>query len=227
MCDSTQLKSNGGRNFQADILCRLDRTIRKTIPACGEEVQALQFLGATRSMNNLIEVCKNSIESAYLDSMDRKLSISIVLVIGAVMFTVSLFAVVVMELDFTKTSPATSPTVISSAPRQQEIDHPGQKIFKANCATCHRVHQKLIGPALAGVLERRDSLWVIKMIKNSSQLIASGDPTAVMLFREYNGIQMTSFTSFSDEELRSLLDYIELESARGDEPVPAPSRAEV
>lgn len=58
-----------------------------------------------------------------------------------------------------------------------------------------------------------------------SQLIALGDPIAVKLFREYNGTQMTSFTSFSDEELRSLLEYIKIESEREDKT--APSRVEV
>jgi hypothetical protein len=65
------------------------------------------------------------------------------------------------------------------------------------------------------------------MIRNSSQLIASGDPTATQLFREYNGTQMTSFTSFSDEDLKSLLEYIKLESEREQQPLPAPSRPEV
>jgi mono/diheme cytochrome c family protein len=165
----------------------------------------------------------------YLDRMDKKFSISVSLTIGAFILTVAvvLFVVVVITLNGLSSDSVTSTPSISSAPQQQEIDHPGQKIFKANCTPCHRIHQKLVGPALAGVLERRDSLWVIKMIRNSSQLIASGDPTAVELFRAYNGTQMTSFTSFSDEELKSLLEYIKLESAREYKPVPAPSRTEV
>lgn len=159
--------------------------------------------------------------------MDKNFSISLALTAGVFALTVVLFVVVVMDLNVMRSNAATSTAVNSTTPQQQKIDHPGQKIFKANCAPCHRIHQKLIGPALAGVLERRDSLWVIKMIRNSSQLIASGDPTAAELFREYNGLQMTSFTSFSDEELKSLLEYIKLESAREDNPLPSPSRAEV
>ena len=158
--------------------------------------------------------------------MDKKLSISLTLTIGVFALTVVLFAVVVIALSDAPSYP-TSTAAISSAPQLQEIDHPGQKIFKTNCTPCHRIHQKLIGPALAGVFERRDSLWVIKMIRNSSQLIASGDPTAMKLFREYNGTQMTSFTSFSDEDLKSLLEYIRLESERQQQPLTAPSRAEV
>lgn len=163
----------------------------------------------------------------YLNGMDKKLKISLVLTVGVFVLTVILFVVVVVDLNDTPSGAGTSTAVIPGAPRQQEVDLPGQRIFKTNCSPCHRMDQKLIGPALAGVLDRRDSLWVIAMIRNSSQLIASGDPTAVKLFREYNGLQMTSFTSFSDEELRSLLEYIKFESERADKPLPAPSRAEV
>ena len=87
--------------------------------------------------------------------MDKKISISVILTIGVFVLTVFLFVVVVIDLNVTRSNPATSTAVISSAPQQQEIDHPGQKIFKANCTPCHRMHQKLVGPALAGVLERR------------------------------------------------------------------------
>ena len=160
--------------------------------------------------------------------MDKNLSIIIALTTGVFVFTVVLFAVVIFDSNFSSGDAASSTAISSSAPRQQDIDHPGQKIFKVNCSPCHRIDQKLIGPALAGVLDRRDSLWVVKMIRNSSQLIASGDPTAVKLFREYNGTQMTSFTSFSDEELRTLLEYLKLESAHQGNPAPrAPSPAEI
>jgi mono/diheme cytochrome c family protein len=162
--------------------------------------------------------------------MDKKLTISLALTIAVFVLTVLLFGVVVIDLNVQRSHSASSTPVASSAPKQEETALPGQKIFKTNCSPCHRIDQKLIGPALAGVFERRDSLWVIAMIRNSSQLIASGDPTAVKLFREYNGVQMTSFTSFSDEELKSLLEYIRFESAREDNnpwPAPAPSRAEV
>ena len=145
---------------------------------------------------------------------------------GVCAVTVVLFVVVFLALNSTSSNGVTPVAEISSEPEQPELVHPGQKIFKANCTPCHRIHQKLIGPALAGVLERRDSSWVIKMIRNSSQLIASGDPTAVKLFQEYNGTQMTSFNLLSDEELRNLLEYIKVESARQEKPLPSPSGAE-
>jgi cytochrome c2 len=94
---------------------------------------------------------------------------------------------------------------------KNELNHPGQKIFEANCKPCHRIDRKLVGPALGGVLQRRDSLWVVKIIRNSSQLISSGDKTAVKLINEYNKTVMTSFSSFSDSDLKNLLAYLKLE----------------
>lgn len=153
--------------------------------------------------------------------MDPKFSISVFLTTGVFVLTVCLFVVVVIIQNDVAPAGTTSNSAIASPPaRQQQVKHPGEKIFKANCQPCHRIHQKLVGPPLAGVLERRDSLWVISMIRNSARLIASGDPTAVKLFREYNGIQMTSFTSLSDEELRNLLEYLKIETEREDKLLP-------
>jgi mono/diheme cytochrome c family protein len=143
--------------------------------------------------------------------MDPKLSISVTLTIFAFVLTIYLSVVAVMVQQDEAAGVSHSVTVDSPV-QPRKIEHPGEKVFNANCKACHRVHQKLIGPALAGVLERRDSLWVVRMIRNSSQLIASGDPTAVQLFKDYNRTQMTAFTTMSDEDLRALLNYLKLES---------------
>ena len=86
--------------------------------------------------------------------MDKKLSLSVVLTIAVFMLTVILFVIVLIDLNVSPSDPGTSNAVVSGAAPAPETDHPGQKIFKANCTPCHRMHQKLVGPALAGVLER-------------------------------------------------------------------------
>ena len=59
----------------------------------------------------------------------------------------------------------------------------GKKLFDTNCKTCHRVDSRLIGPPLAGVYERAPSIeWIQNFVRNSSAVIASGDPYAVNLF---------------------------------------------
>jgi mono/diheme cytochrome c family protein len=92
----------------------------------------------------------------------------------------------------------------------------GESLFNANCKTCHRVHQKLIGPALADVYNRAPSIdWIKAFIKNSAGVIASGDDYAVKLYNEYNKTQMTAFSSFKDEDIMNLLAYIQAETDKG------------
>ncbi len=94
----------------------------------------------------------------------------------------------------------------------------GQALFNANCKACHRVHQKLVGPALAGVYDRTPSIdWIKSFVKNSSAVIASGEPYAVKLYNDYNKTQMTAFSSFKDEEIMNILAYVKAETDKGPE----------
>ena len=85
----------------------------------------------------------------------------------------------------------------------------GDEIFNTNCFTCHALSDKtMTGPGLNGLLERRSPEWVANWIKNSQELINSGDKDAVAIFEEYNKILMPSY-DFSDEEMADLIKYIE------------------
>ena len=87
----------------------------------------------------------------------------------------------------------------------------GEKLFKINCASCHKVtDQKLVGPGLKGVADRVPKPaeeWLIKWIKNSQALVKSGDAYAVKIFTEYNKSVMPS-QALSDDEIKSVLAYI-------------------
>jgi mono/diheme cytochrome c family protein len=86
----------------------------------------------------------------------------------------------------------------------------GKALFNANCKSCHRVDQKLIGPALQGVTGRAPSIqWLKDWIHNSAKVVASGEPYATALFAEYKGSQMTAFTSLTDEQIMNILAYVE------------------
>jgi cytochrome c551/c552 len=85
----------------------------------------------------------------------------------------------------------------------------GEKLFQANCTACHQIDSKLIGPALRGVSDKYSEEWLLKWIKNSAEMIASGDPDAVAIFEEYNKSPMTAFPYFSDDDVKNILAYIE------------------
>src|SRR5690606_34672458 len=92
----------------------------------------------------------------------------------------------------------------------------GEALFNNNCRSCHRVHEKLIGPALAGVTERAPSVdWILSFVKNPPAVIASGDEYATALFDQYKPTMMTAFSTFSDEDILNILAYVQAEAAKG------------
>jgi len=84
----------------------------------------------------------------------------------------------------------------------------GAQLFKA-CAVCHHIGKgRLVGPDLYQVTQRRDREWLIKFIRNSQEVVQSGDAYAVKLFEEYNKIPMPP-AGLNDEQINAVLDYIE------------------
>jgi mono/diheme cytochrome c family protein len=83
----------------------------------------------------------------------------------------------------------------------------GKKIFKAQCAACHKLDKKLVGPALGDVTTRRSEEWLLKWIRNNAALRASGDKDANAIFAEYNGSVMAAFENLSDQDIKDILAY--------------------
>lgn len=108
------------------------------------------------------------------------------------------------------------PSLSQDIPTDAAVIAEGESLFNANCKTCHRVHQKLVGPALENVYNRAPSLdWIKAFIKNSSAVIASGDDYAVKLYADYGKTQMTAFTGLKDEQIMAILGYIQAETIKG------------
>jgi mono/diheme cytochrome c family protein len=108
-------------------------------------------------------------------------------------------------------------------PTDPAIIAEGESLFKANCQTCHRIHQKLVGPALADVYNRAPSIeWIKSFIRNSAAMIASGDEYAVQIYNEYGKTQMTAFTGLKDDQIMAILAYIKDETIKGPPQAAAP-----
>ena len=90
----------------------------------------------------------------------------------------------------------------------QEADiQAGKSLFNANCAACHQLNRKAVGPALRGVSEKYDREWLYNWIKNGTQMIKDGDPQAVAIWEEYNRAVMTNYPQFSNEQIDNILAY--------------------
>ncbi|MNR99283.1 Cytochrome c [compost metagenome] len=83
----------------------------------------------------------------------------------------------------------------------------GKELFNANCAACHKLDAKSTGPALRGVASKYEMSWIYKWVANSSDLIKSGDATAVKVFEENNKAVMTAFPQLSTEDIDNIIAY--------------------
>lgn len=83
----------------------------------------------------------------------------------------------------------------------------GKKIFNANCAACHKLDTKLIGPALANISDKRSADWLNSWIKDNKALRDSGDKDAIAVFDEYKGSPMTAFPQLKDTDIEALIAY--------------------
>jgi len=83
----------------------------------------------------------------------------------------------------------------------------GKELFNTNCAACHKLDAKATGPALRGVAAKYDKEWLYKWVKNSGELIKSGDAQAVKVFEENNKVPMTAFPQLSNEDIDNILAY--------------------
>ncbi len=87
-----------------------------------------------------------------------------------------------------------------------------KEFFKLNCTSCHRLGGgRLIGPDLKNVTDRKDREWLTEFIMNPKAKIDAGDPYALQLLKEANGIIMVT-VPIDKKRAEGLLDMIEAES---------------
>lgn len=104
-------------------------------------------------------------------------------------------------------TPPSTAERLNLPPAEAAVIDAGDTLFKGNCAQCHAVNDKVVGPALAGIIKRRPLAWLIPWVKNSSKMVATGDAYAVKIFDEYQQQQMPSF-DLTDKEITAIIAYI-------------------
>lgn len=85
----------------------------------------------------------------------------------------------------------------------------GKNLFKNNCAACHKMDKKLVGPALKDVVKNQGRDWTKEWIYNSQALIKSGDAHANEIYEEYNQMAMPAYNYLEDSDLESIVTYLE------------------
>lgn len=87
----------------------------------------------------------------------------------------------------------------------------GEKLFKANCSSCHKIDQNMTGPALSGVQDRWEGKEDLlhQWIKNPSAVKEMGDPYVKNLLSEWEPKSgLMTAQAVTDEEIDAILAYI-------------------
>lgn len=146
----------------------------------------LNAIFATEKITRIMHSCK----------LIRKILTVVLLIISLALSTKSYATVAV-------------PDVAATDAAGVETAKAGMALFKANCASCHAIDKKLVGPALTGVWDRWESEdKLIAWIQNSTKFLATGDPYANKLFNEYNKSVMSAFPQLTPDQIKSILVYI-------------------
>jgi mono/diheme cytochrome c family protein len=101
---------------------------------------------------------------------------------------------------------------VFAAPPSEE----GKTIFAARCAACHNVNKVLVGPALAGVDQRRSIDWIVNFVHSPQTVIKSGDQYAVDLFNKYK-VQMPDHPDLTADNIKNVVEYIKTASQAANE----------
>lgn len=95
---------------------------------------------------------------------------------------------------------------ITEIPSDPELAEKGKQLFSDNgCQACHKADQKLVGPALAGVTERREPEWLARMILHPEKMLEK-DPIAKSLLAEH----MTPMPNqnITPDEAKAIIAYL-------------------
>jgi mono/diheme cytochrome c family protein len=95
-------------------------------------------------------------------------------------------------------------TVSLDASIDQALATEGRTIFESKCSACHKQTERYVGPAIAGVTDRRKPEWIMNMIINPQEML-SKDPIALELLGEYM-TQMPN-QNVDEKDARAILEY--------------------
>ena len=86
------------------------------------------------------------------------------------------------------------------------LSEQGKGIYNSNCTACHMANQRMIGPALSGVYERRSPEWVLNLLLNTDEMLKK-DPITIALLKEHNNAIMNN-QNLSEDEAKAVAEYL-------------------
>tara|TARA_Y100000114_G_C11724234_1_gene310082 strand:+ start:146 stop:832 length:687 start_codon:yes stop_codon:yes gene_type:complete len=116
--------------------------------------------------------------------------------------------------------------IVLSAGYSAQDYEAGKQLFRNNCASCHNMEKKVVGPALKNVVRNQGEEWTTAWITNNQALRDAGDKHANDIFKEYNGMAMPAYEHLGANAIGNIVAYLtqyndKKAEAEANKPVPA------
>ena len=93
------------------------------------------------------------------------------------------------------------------------LSQDGEKLFKANCASCHHPIKNATGPKMQGVLQKWEDNGegdlLYEWVKNPTDLYNSGNSNMAKAFWDWSPTVMTPQGHLSKDEVKSIFAYVD------------------
>jgi len=120
----------------------------------------------------------------------------------------------VVETDPMKDKGVGPITSITLGEIDQKMADEGKAVFLAKCSACHKISKRVVGPALAGVTERRTPEWIMNMILNPERMVVE-NAAAKKLLEEY--LAPMANQNLTETEARQILEYFRTKTSTSEE----------
>ncbi|MFO7674425.1 MAG: c-type cytochrome, partial [Lutibacter sp.] len=87
-------------------------------------------------------------------------------------------------------------------------------VLMAICSACHKISKRVVGPALAGITERRTPEWIMNMILNPEKMVVE-NAAAKKLLEEY--LAPMANQNLTETEARVILEYFRTKTSTSEE----------
>lgn len=130
-----------------------------------------------------------------------------ILISYSVVFATLIFMVLYSFMPSETSSVATCGTEFIDSTLENPKTKEGKKLFKALCASCHKVSKKLIGPALGNLQMPPDIFGAF--IRTEDSLVRQQHPLALQINAGTNTFNYKhQFKDLTQQNIKNLLDFL-------------------
>lgn len=94
---------------------------------------------------------------------------------------------------------------VQLGPIDPELVEIGRDVFEMNCAACHDMDSRLVGPPLGDVTERRSGTFIMNIIMNPEEMVRH-HPEGQAMLAQYPLIM--PYQNITEEQARAILEYL-------------------